>query len=133
MYEYILVHVLFALMRFLYTFFFLSYVVLLLPYSCPMKVRAVVFGGCQPDESGVFACSNDLYAYDLQEDKWDTIKPKSDADASACACELIRMRTLLETGDALHFDPHGCNPEYCSCEGAPQAFFMGAIVSDSRV
>lgn len=43
----------------------------------------MVFGGCK-DSGGVFSCSNDLYAYDLERNVWEEIIPESDADAYAC-------------------------------------------------
>lgn len=52
-----------------------------------MQVRAVVFGGCKWDPDGVFVCSNDLYAYSLDENRWEEIIPESDIDSSACAGE----------------------------------------------
>eukprot|EP00752_Nemacystus_decipiens_P005537 g5009.t1 len=51
------------------------------------QVRAVVFGGCKWDSDGMFVCSNDLYAYSLEENKWEEIIPKSDADSYACAAD----------------------------------------------
>eukprot|EP00903_Cladosiphon_okamuranus_P007945 g7670.t1 len=51
------------------------------------KVRAVVFGGCKWDSDGMFVCSNDLYAYSLEENRWEEIIPKSDSDAFACAAD----------------------------------------------
>ncbi|CAM9797370.1 unnamed protein product, partial [Scytosiphon promiscuus] len=50
---------------------------------------AVVFGGCKWDSRGVFACSNDLYAYDPEADTWSEIVPESDADAFACIGEWV--------------------------------------------
>lgn len=50
----------------------------------------MVFGGCEWDSDEKFTCSNDLHAYDLEEDKWEKIYPKSDADAEACAGKLCK-------------------------------------------
>lgn len=38
---------------------------------------------------GIFECSDELYAYDVVEDTWEKIVPKSDEDANACTCERI--------------------------------------------
>lgn len=50
----------------------------------------MVFGGCKWDADGMFGCSNDLYAYSLEENRWEEIIPKSDSDSYACVGERRR-------------------------------------------